>query len=138
MAKIINISEAASIAVHSMALIANSDEMLNVNHLADRLKSSRNHLAKVMQVLVKRNYLNSVRGPSGGFTLKVDPANISLLEIYELLDGELQGHYCGINEEKCPFESCVFGPMLNRFSADFLEYLKNKKLSELIYTTQVS
>lgn len=132
MSKIINISEAASIAVHSMAMIANSTEMLNVNKIADRTHSSRNHLAKVMQILVKNNYLSSVRGPSGGFTLKVDPGKVSLLDIYELIDGSLQGHYCGIEDEKCPFETCVFGPMLNKFSAEFLDYLKNKKLSELI------
>ncbi len=131
-AKIINISEAASIAVHSMAMIANSTEMLNVNQIADRTHSSRNHLAKVMQILVKNNYLSSVRGPNGGFSLKVDPGQVSLLDIYELIDGSLEGHYCGIDEEKCPFETCVFGPMLNKFSAEFLDYLKNKKLSELI------
>lgn len=132
MSKIINISEAASLAVHSMAMIANSNEILNVNQIADRTKASRNHLAKVMQVLVKNNYLNSSRGPTGGFTLKADPSQITLLQIYELMDGALQGHYCGINEEKCPFETCVFGPMLNKFSADFLEYLKNKRLSDLM------
>lgn len=131
-AKIINISEAASIAVHSMAMIANSNEILNVNKIADRTHSSRNHLAKVMQILVKNNYLSSVRGPNGGFSLKVNPEQISLLQIYELIDGSLQSHYCGIDEDKCPFETCVFGPMLNKFSAEFLDYLKNKKLSELI------
>ncbi len=115
-----------------MAMIVNSKEILNVNQIADRTKASRNHLAKVMQVLVKNNYLNSSRGPNGGFTLKADPAKISLLQIYELMDGAFQGHYCGINEEKCPFENCVFGPMLNKFSADFLEYLRNKKLSDLM------
>lgn len=132
-AKIINISEAASIAVHSMAMIANSKEMLNVNQIADRTRSSRNHLAKVMQILVKKNYLSSVRGPNGGFTLKADPSKINLLEIYELMDGELQSHHCGIEDGKCPFDTCVFGNLLNQFSKDFLDYLKNKKLSDLIY-----
>ncbi len=134
-AKIINISEAASIAVHSMAMIANSTEMLNVNQIADRTHSSRNHLAKVMQILVKNNYLNSVRGPQGGFSLKVNPEEVNLLQIYELMDGTLEGHYCGIENERCPFDTCVFGSLLNKFSAEFLDYLKNKKLSELIKTT---
>lgn len=135
MGKIINISEAASLAVHSMAMIANSNEMLNVNQIADRTGASRNHLAKVMQALVKNNYLNSVRGPSGGFTLKGDASKITLLEIYELMDGEFRGHYCGIEEDNCPFPTCIFGSILNNFSVEFLSYLKNKKLSDLIYTT---
>lgn len=120
-----------------MAMIANSKEILNVNQIADRTKASRNHLAKVMQVLVKNNYLNSARGPSGGFTMKADPSTISLLQIYELMDGALQGHYCGIEEDKCPFDICVFGPILNKFSADFLDYLKNKKLSDLVSETSL-
>lgn len=132
MAKIVNISEAASLAVHSMAMIANSNEILNVNQIADHMRSSRNHLAKVMQVLVKNNYLNSSRGPTGGFTLKVDPTQVNLLQIYELMDGTFQQHHCGIEEGKCPFETCVFGSMLNKFSTEFVEYLRNKKLSDVI------
>lgn len=132
MAKIINISEAASLAVHSMAMIANSNEILNVNQIADHMRSSRNHLAKVMQVLVKNNYLHSSRGPTGGFTLKVDPTQVNLLQIYELMDGAFQLHHCGIEDGKCPFETCVFGSMLNKFSTEFVEYLRNKKLSDVI------
>lgn len=132
LAKLINISEAASLAVHSMAMIANSPKMLNVNHLADTVHASRNHLAKVMQILVKNNYLNSVRGPLGGFTLKRAPSEITLLEIYELMDGSLQTHHCGIENGTCPFKTCVFGTLMNKFSLEFIEYLRNKKLSEVI------
>lgn len=117
-----------------MALIANTDGMINVNHIAARTKSSKNHLAKVMQVLVKNNYLASVRGPSGGFTLKVDPHAVNLLQIYELFDGALQGHQCGIEEGACPFESCLYGNVIDKFSKEFRTYLKNKKLSDFILT----
>lgn len=116
MAKVVHISEAASLAVHSMALIAGSKEMLNVNQIADLTHASRNHLAKVMQTLVKNNYLESVRGPKGGFTLKGDAAGITLLEIYELIEGTLEHKYCGIGDQKCPFRTCVFGGLADRFS----------------------
>lgn len=132
MAKIVHISEAASLAVHSMALVAGSKEMLNVNQIADMTNSSRNHLAKVMQTLVKNNYLDSVRGPKGGFTLKGDPAKINLLEIYELIEGSLEHHYCGIGEQKCPFRTCVFGGLADKFSREFVNYLKSTTLSQLI------
>lgn len=132
MAKIINISEAASMALHSMALIANSTEMLNVNQLADQTHVSRNHLAKVMRALVKNNFLSSIRGPHGGFSLTKDPSEISLLELYEVIDGSYHQHYCGIEEGKCPFKSCVYGPLVGKFTAEFYDYLKNKKLSEIL------
>ena len=132
MGKVVHISEAASLAVHSMALIANSKEMLNVNHIAELTHSSRNHLAKVMQLLVKNNYLESTRGPKGGFLLKGDPTKINLLQIYELIEGELEHHYCNNGDEKCPFKSCVFGGLADKFSLEFAEYLRKTTLSELI------
>ncbi|PKP04334.1 MAG: Rrf2 family transcriptional regulator [Bacteroidetes bacterium HGW-Bacteroidetes-9] len=132
MAKVVHISEAASLAVHGMVLIAGSSEILNVNQIADITHSSRNHLAKVMQILVKNGYLDSVRGPKGGFTLKGDPKKINLLEIYELIEGNIEEHHCGIETQKCPFDICVFGGLADKFSADFIEYLRNKTLFDLI------
>lgn len=128
----VHISEAASLAVHSMALVAGSHEMLNVNQIAALTHSSRNHLAKVMQILVKNGYLDSVRGPKGGFTLKGDPSKTSLLQIYELIEGSLEEHHCGIESEKCPFELCVFGGLADKFSVEFIEYLRTKTLADLI------
>lgn len=132
MAKVVHISEAASLAVHSMVLIAGSPVSLNVNHIASVTHSSRNHLAKVMQVLVKNNYLDSVRGPKGGFTLKGDPQRINLLQIYELIEGSIEEHHCGIETQKCPFTTCVFGGLADKFSVEFIEYLRNKTLADLI------
>ncbi|MBL7906760.1 MAG: Rrf2 family transcriptional regulator [Bacteroidales bacterium] len=132
MAKVVHISEAASLAVHGMVLIAGSAEILNVSQIAAITHASRNHLAKVMQILVKNNYLDSVRGPKGGFTLKGDPSVINLLEIYELIEGSLETRHCGIEEGECPFRSCVFGGLADKFSVEFVEYLRNKTLSDLI------
>ncbi|MBK9357573.1 MAG: Rrf2 family transcriptional regulator [Bacteroidales bacterium] len=132
MAKVVHISEAASLAVHSMVLVAGSSDTLNVNQIAAVTHSSRNHLAKVMQILVKNGYLDSVRGPKGGFTLKGDPEKINLLQIYELIEGSLEEHHCGIETQKCPFISCVFGGLADKFSTEFIEYLRTKTLADLI------
>ena len=132
MAKVVHISEAASLAVHSMALIASNEEMLNVNNIADLTKSSRNHLAKVMQILVKNDYLTSTRGPKGGFLLKKDASTIFLLQLYELMEGPIEKVHCGIHTDKCPFTLCVFGNLADRFSEDFIAYLTKTKLSDII------
>lgn len=132
MAKVVHISEAASLAVHSMALIASNDEMLNVTNIADLTSSSRNHLAKVMQILVKNNYLISARGPKGGFLLKKAPSQVNLLEIYQLMEGEIETQHCGIHDNKCPFTSCVFGNLANKFSEEFIQYLQTTHLSDII------
>jgi Rrf2 family protein len=132
MSKVVHISEAASLAVHSMGLIATNEEMLNVNNIAEITKSSRNHLAKVLQILVKNDFLTSTRGPKGGFVLKRDASTILLLHLYELMEGPIEKQHCGIQSEKCPFVTCVFGNLADRFSEDFVAYLKITKLSDII------
>jgi Rrf2 family protein len=132
MSKVVHISEAASLAVHSMALIASNREMLNVTNIADLTSSSRNHLAKVMQILVKNNYLASTRGPKGGFILKKAASTVTLLELYELMEGEIEKQHCGISTNKCPFTTCVFGNLANKFSEEFIHYLQTTNLSDLI------
>ena len=135
MAKFISISEAASLAIHSMGLIAAGENKLNVNQIAEITGSSRNHIAKVLQTLVKYGYLVSNRGPRGGFWLKKPADQINLFEIYELMEGVIDRNHCGLHSSPCPFSECVFGGMTRRFTHDFIEYLQNKKLSDIKFNT---
>ena len=130
MSKILNISEAATIAIHSMALIARSKNLLNAMEIAEITGFSKNHISKVLQQLVKYNFLNSTRGPKGGFVLKREPQLISLMEIYNVIDGEIENETgCKMHCDNCPFNSCIFGGLSQKFSKEFSEYLSSKNLA---------
>ena len=131
MSKIVNISQAASIAIHSLAIIASRREKLNAKQLANLTDSSANHLSKVMQLLVKNGYLVSNRGPTGGFMLNRPAEEITLLEVYELIEGAVECKICGIAEDKCPFVSCVFGSSAEIFTEEFTTYLRTTRISDL-------
>ena len=137
MSKFINISEAASLAIHSMALIAVGNAKLNVNKIAEITGASRNHLAKVLQTLVKYDLLVSNRGPKGGFELKRAADQVSLFEVYQLMEGTIDRDHCGLHTSPCPFSDCIFGGMTRQFTSDFIEYLQNKKLSDIQYKTHL-
>ena len=131
MSRFPNISEASSIAIHSLALVNQSEEILNVNQIAERTEFSKNHISKVLQTLVRHGYLSSGRGPKGGFVSRMDPESITLLEIIELIEGRLSDAHCGIEEGKCPFETCVFGDLPAEFKTKFQEYFRTKRISEI-------
>ena len=141
MSKVVHISEAASIAIHSLAIIASSPEKINARQIAKLTGASLNHLSKVMQMLVKNDYIRSNRGPSGGFVLNKPANEIILLEVYEYIEWTIDCQFCGIPDDKCPFVSCVFGTKAEIFSEDFISYLRNTHISDLttkhiIYATQ--
>jgi Rrf2 family protein len=129
--RLVHISEAASLAIHSLALIASSTVRLNAKKIAEMLHVSQNHLAKILQLLAKNEYLESNRGPGGGFTFKKDAELISMLEIYQLIEGNVDCQFCGITENQCPFITCIFGGKPDKLTNEFVEYLTNTKISDL-------
>ena len=60
----IKVSEAVSIAIHALVLLAaNPTGRLSAKEIADTFKISGAHLAKVLQRLGKADMVKSVRGP---------------------------------------------------------------------------
>ena len=132
MSKIFTFSEAASIAVHSMVLIAKSDGIINVSNIAEQICSSKHHVAKVLQRLVKENFISSQRGPSGGFSLKKSAGKISFLDIYEAIEGRIEVGKCPLDKEKCPFDNCIMNNVTNQMETDFRLYLKSQTLGKYL------
>lgn len=132
MSKIISLSEAASIAVHSMVLIASARESLNVIKISERTGASKHHAAKILQRLVKEGFLNSNRGPSGGFMLRIPAANITILQVYEAIEGKLDEATCPVDNPVCSFKKCLMGNIVSKMTQEFRKYMSSQTLSEFI------
>ncbi len=132
MSKPIQISEAATIGIHALVLISNSDNnFMNVNVIAEKTGSSKNHIAKVMQNLVKAEFVSSVRGPAGGFMLAKDPNEITLLDIFESIEGKINMKTCPFEKAICPFEQCLMGGVFHKLTEELVEYLKKHTLADM-------
>lgn len=132
MAQLISLSEASAIGLHGMVYIATSNEKVNVGQISEFIGSSRHHVAKVLQRLVKEGFISSNRGPSGGFKLKMAAEEISLLNIYEAIEGTIDTHICLGNKVTCPFKKCIFGDLSHKMTLEFRSYMKSHSLAEYI------
>lgn len=130
MSKVVTISEAASLAIHAVVLIAKTDAQINVNHIAEATGASRNHLAKVMQRLGKQGFVESRRGPTGGFSLKKKANEITLYDIYESIEGPIEIEGCPLERPVCPFEKCLMGGIINRVTNDLKSYLMKETIDK--------
>ncbi len=128
MAKIVTLSEAASIALHGMILVAKADKMINVVQIAEMTSSSKHHVAKVFQRLVKQKFVESHRGPSGGFTIKRKPEDLTLLEIYEAIEGKIEIQECPMDKQVCPFDKCILNSVTKDMTNHYRDYLKGQTL----------
>jgi Rrf2 family protein len=132
MGKMFSLSEAASIGLHSMILVARSKDGLNVNNIAETTGFSRHHVAKILQRLVKGGFLKSLRGPSGGFFLNIKSTDASLLEIYECIEGKAELATCPMNNKVCPQGKCLINNITHKMSLEFIHYMESQKLSVYI------
>ncbi|MBC8315140.1 MAG: Rrf2 family transcriptional regulator [Bacteroidales bacterium] len=129
MSRVFSLSEAASIAIHSMVLIARAKNGINVVKITEVTGFSKNHIAKVLQRLVKADMLRSVRGPAGGFYLKKEAGGITFLEIYEAIEGPMEETDCPLSYVLCNYDSCIMGTIINEMTGEFKKYLENKTLA---------
>jgi Rrf2 family protein len=134
MSNILKISEAASLATHSMVfLAANPEKPHSTREIADALLASEAHLSKVFQRLSRHGLVHSVRGPRGGFELAKPGDQIRLLEVYEAIEGRVVEIQCLLNAKVCNGSGCVFGSFLKSASREFRHYLESTTLSDLAH-----
>lgn len=125
-------SEAASIGIHSMVLIARAENGINAVKIAETTGLSKNHISKVLQRLVKNDLLKSVRGPAGGFTLKKLPKKISLLDVYESIEGSIEITDCPLAYDICGFEKCIMGTVVNKMTLEFRKFMADQTLNKYL------
>lgn len=130
MSEVIAVSEAASLAFHGMALLASGGRM-SAKEMAEAVKVSEAHLAKVFQRLAREGLVSSTRGPGGGFELARPAEEISLYDVYVAVEGAPSKGDCLLRRESCPFGSCIMGSTLRDIKREFVDYLKSATLRGL-------
>ncbi len=137
MANLLKVSEAASLGLHIMALLAAEPQRLHsVREAATALSVSEAHLAKVMQRLARAGLVEGLRGPRGGFVLARPPEQICLREVYEAIEGPIVIRHCLLSTKLCDGENCIFGGMLESVDTQVRQYLDNTNLTAVVGSVQ--
>ena len=130
----VSISDAAAIAIHTAAMLANQkDGVASTKTMAEALHVSQAHLAKVMQRLVKSGLVKSIRGPQGGFSLAKDPASTTLLEVYEAIEGSFTPRECLFRHKVCK-HGCVMKDLVDGINGEVRSKFAGTTLTELVST----
>ncbi len=102
--------------------------------LAEELDIPYHLVCKLMQMLCKAGFVKSCMGPKGGFFLARDPAEISLLEVIEAIQGRIVLNRCLLGANRCPKQAvCTIRGRLAELQDDIDGYLRGvtiKALSE--------
>jgi Rrf2 family protein len=128
---ILRLSEAASMAYHALAVLAGEPErFLTAGDISRKISGSEAHLAKVMRRLVRAGLVSSSRGPGGGFMIARPASKISLLNIYEAVEGRFELGDCMLDDPCCRESDCIMGSLIRSVNVEVFEYFKSRKLSD--------
>ncbi len=132
--QVLRISEAASIAMHALILLAEKmNEPVSNSRIAEAFSISANHSSKVMQRLLKGGYVTALRGPGGGYILAVDPEEVTLLEVYSSVDGKPDTSACLFGRGKhCSLVNCLFGKLTHEADELIEKHLGSVTLADYI------
>jgi Rrf2 family transcriptional regulator, iron-sulfur cluster assembly transcription factor len=108
-----------------------------LDKLTEQANLPREFLAKIFRQLVEGGILTSAKGPGGGFSLAKPAADISLLNIIEIVDGGSQIDGCVVGLARCNDQmSCpqhdLFKPIRQRLRA----YLSTTTLADTAASLQ--
>ena len=139
MAGVIQVSEAASIGVHATLWMAKTPGALARSSEVCRLFGfSEAHFAKVMQSLSRSGIVESVRGPRGGSRLARKPSAITILEVFEAIEGPLKADRCLLSPRFCPTRCCPIGHELDSLNRRLRQTLADETLESMCAATDWS
>jgi len=129
---VVNISDAASLALHAMMVLAkNPDRLVTTHEIAQALGVSENHLSKVVQRLGHAGMVSASRGPSGGLKLAKPASDMTLLQVFELIDGPMSECNCLLGKETCPGNCCILGNLVESITNQVRNYLAGTTVEKM-------
>lgn len=120
-------------AMHAMVYLAAAGMATrrSTKEIARDLRVSEHHLSKVLQRLSKARLVAGCRGPRGGF--KLARADITLLDVYRAIEGDLPSDDCLLAKRVCRGTDCILGSVIKDVNRHVMAHLRNTRLSDLSY-----
>ena len=126
-------SRTAEHAVRALLYIySHGPEPLKASAIARELGAPPNYMSKTLHALAGAHVLSSRRGPTGGFQLAVDPKDLTLARIIEIVDDPAPKDMCLVDSTRCSDRTpCAVHGQWKRVSNRVWEPLRETTLADL-------
>lgn len=104
-----------------------------VKNIAEQEQIPAHFLAKILQQLARKGLLRSSKGPTGGFAMRADPAEVRLLDIVEALDGLAAYQKCASGLSDCNDDMpCSMHDSWVALRGRIMDYLGRNTIADLV------
>lgn len=116
-----------------IALQSLDGKRANLKDISGEIESPEAFTAKILQMLVKANIIESVKGAWGGFEVdKKRMTRIRLLDIVSAIDGKFNDKTCVLGLKECSHKHpCPVHDKYKYIKSDLLSMMQNTSLYEM-------
>ena len=128
------ITRQADYAVRAVLYLAQQppESLVPTSQIARERHIPLTFLAKIMSQLSAAGVVNAARGAYGGVQMARSPADISLLDVVEVIDGPMLLNECVADRQRCPLgPNCAVHDVWCQAQAELVERLERTKFSSL-------
>ena len=124
------LTKSVEYAIKSLVIISRQEISIGVFDISDKLSIPKSYTSKILQILVKRGYISSQRGPNGGFLIL--DYNRSLKDLIIDIDGDLKYDRCAMGLSQCSDENpCPLHEYFKPIKTKILDEFLNIKIDEI-------
>lgn len=127
------VSKSLDYAVRSLTYIAQENaDVFTIRDISEKQHIPQNYLAKIMRKLVQKGLLSSSPGPEGGYSLRKRTQDISLRDVYEAIEGDMQLIDCMEKNVVCElFDSCSQRSVWDHLQLHTLNFLNDITVEDI-------
>jgi Rrf2 family protein len=120
-------------ALRAICYIAKQKKLVTALELVKVLGVPRPFMRKILQRLSKEKILQSYKGQSGGFKLKLLPKKIFIIQVMRIFQGELGLTECFLKKDICPNKGkCVLRKKIQTIENNVFLQLKQINIASLV------
>ena len=113
------------------------DSLSIISEIAEKMDIPEGFLARIFQILAKSGIIRSHRGKRGGFSLARPPAEITMKDVIEALEGPIFLNRCLSNFNECEREElCLLHDVWARIQKQLLDSLEGANFADLAQETR--
>lgn len=128
-------SKTCKYAIRAMIFVAQNSKQgrkVGIKEISNGINSPEAFIAKILQELSRREIVQSVKGPNGGFYLDKNSMKLTLADIVQAIDGDKLFSSCGLGLEQCSeLQPCPLHNQFKHIRKEIYSVLKRAKLIEL-------
>lgn len=121
----------AILAVLYLTTYSDKDRKKGITEISEKINVPTPFLAKLLQELSKKGFINSTKGRGGGFYMSEENKNLSILDLIEEIEGKKKLTNCVLGSNHCNANHpCALHNLVYEKNIELLKNLKGKPLYE--------